>query len=119
MILACMVALVIDADTFDADCFGERYRIRVANIDSAETRGACLAERRLAAVARSVADLRLRGREVIVRPLYDDRYGRTIARVHIGGVDYGADMVSAGLAEPWPWADDGSHALAPRPEWCE
>jgi len=100
---------VVDGDTVVID--GEK--IRIYNIDAPELRHAgCDAERRLAEVAkRRLDDLLSRGKVGILRGdggRMTDRYGRTLARLTVGGRDVGEILVEEELARPWqgkrrPW----------------
>ncbi len=99
---------VTDGDTIRIA--GER--IRIENIDTPELGdGAeCLAERRLADMAHSAAAAMFaEGGEVRVARSGEDQYGRTLARVSVGGRDFGRAMISAGYAEPW---------TGRRVDWC-
>lgn len=114
--LLCALLSVTDGDTFRADCGNGSEPIRIADIDAPEMGGDCEAERAGAVAARDALTALLAGRLVEVRPLYPDRYARTVAQVSVGGSDVGAMLIEAGLAKPWP--HDMGRALAPRPEWC-
>jgi endonuclease YncB( thermonuclease family) len=101
---------VVDGDTIVANASGER--IRIANIDAAETgKGArCEAERRHGEQAsNSARRLIARAREVRTIPTGElDRYGRTLARVRVDGRDLGQILIDQGLARAWngrrePW----------------
>ena len=111
MILACALIAVIDGDTLDAAC-PHRLRIRLANIDAPEAR-ACPLE---AASAKRALFWLAQG-NLAVFPLYQDRYGRTVAHVSTASRDLGAALVATGHARPWPH-DNRGRALAPRPEEC-
>lgn len=95
---------VHDGDTFWLA--GEKFRL--AAIDAPEMNGKCPAERTLALRSRDrLAALLSRG-GLDVRREGHDRYGRTLARVQIDGIDVGATLVSERLARPWyghrePW----------------
>ena len=98
---------VTDGDTFRIGA----ERIRVENIDTPELGdGAeCLAERRLADLARRHAGVLLSAGEIRVERTGADRYGRTLARVSVDGQDFGRAMIGAGLAERW---------TGRRIDWC-
>lgn len=107
---------VIDGDTLEISASGER--IRLANIDAAETgaRAACAAERRHGEAAAREARRLVRGAASIAvrRTGRTDSYGRTIAYIVIDGRDLGVTLMERGLARPWrdrrqPWcAADGA-----------
>ena len=101
--------IIIDGDTVDID--GER--IRIANIDTPEIGGAkCPAERQLGLQAKQRTAELMQGRPIrILRGDHGrdvDRYGRTLARIEIGGKDLGEVLIGEGLARKWagkrrPW----------------
>ncbi|MGT2513435.1 thermonuclease family protein [Sphingomonas panni] len=97
--LACLL-VVVDGDTLR--CGGER--IRLMGIDAPEMPGHCRRGRRcvegdpyaskaaLAAMLKGKATIERRGR---------DRYGRTLARVRVNGVDLSAAQMRAGMASTY------------------
>jgi endonuclease YncB( thermonuclease family) len=97
----------VDGDTID--CAGQR--VRLVNVDTPELRGACAAESALARRARAFVAERLAAGPVEIVPdprRPRDRYGRTLARVAVGGADLGEALIAAGLARRWdgrrrPW----------------
>ena len=103
----------IDGDTVEAD----GQRIRIANIDSPETRTAkCDAERRLGLVAkRRLAEL-LGGGDILLTPgdpqdgRVTDMHGRVLATLSVAGRDVGEILIEEGLARPW---------AGRREPWCE
>ncbi len=99
---------VIDGDTFDLGA----TRIRIADIDTPEVRGACRYEIELA--ARATARMRglLGEGDFELHPLADgrdeDRYGRKLRIVTRDGRSLGDILVAEGLARTWtgrrePW----------------
>lgn len=109
--LTCTLISVTDGDTLRAAC-PEPVRIRIADIDAPE-RDTCPGP-----AARATAALRrLATGPLTVTPLYQDRYGRTVATVEAQGVDLGEAMLATGLANAWPHSKTG-RALAPRPRGC-
>lgn len=97
---------VIDGDTLAF----EGATVRIENIDAPEMppRSRCRAEADLA--MRATAELRAFVRTGVVgfAPSGMDRYGRTLALVHVGKKDVGEHMVARRLARPWrgrrePW----------------
>lgn len=100
---------VLDGDTFRLPA-GET--IRISNIDAPESgaRAKCDAERFLAIHARAgLMRLLGRGEPEITREPRKDRYGRTLARVRVSGLDVGQAMVTQALAVPW---------AGKRHQWC-
>lgn len=99
----------IDGDTLNVEATGER--IRVLGIDAPELHPArCAEERRLGEAAKhALQELVDRG-PVTLERLARDRYGRTLARVLIGGHDVAPWMVQHGLARPYRGG--------PRRPWC-
>lgn len=91
---------VYDGDTFTLD--GER--IRIAAIDTPErSTPQCDAEKRLARLARSrLAQLLGDGSAIALeRHPSPDRYGRTLARVTVNGLDVSTVLIREGLAVHW------------------
>lgn len=83
-------------------------KIRIADIDTPELNGRCVAERRKARQARDRLVVLLNARPGIKpRRTGRDRYGRTLAR--FDGI--GEQLIREGLATRWPqrrnWCQDG------------
>jgi micrococcal nuclease len=100
----------IDGDTIACG----KIHVRIVNVDTPELgAGArCPAEAALAERARRFTAEQIVGTHVEIRPDARrpyDRYGRTLARVIVDGVDLGEALVAAGLAREW----DGK-----RRPWC-
>lgn len=100
----------IDGDTIACG----KIHVRIVNVDTPELgAGArCPAEAALAERARRFTAEQLAGTKVEIRPdprRPHDRYGRTLARVVVDGIDLGEALVAAGLAREW----DGK-----RRTWC-
>jgi endonuclease YncB( thermonuclease family) len=109
--LICTLLSVTDGDTLRAAC-PEPTRIRIADIDAPE-RDACPGPAALATAALQA----LATGPLTVTPLYEDRYGRTVATVEAQRRDLGEAMLATGLAKAWPHSKTG-RALAPRPRGC-
>lgn len=99
---------VIDGDTFVLD----RVRIRIADIDTPEVNGRCPHETALAARATARTRQLLAPRTFELHPLPsgrdEDRYGRKLRIVTVGGQSVGDVLVAEGLARTWsgrrePW----------------
>ncbi len=96
---------VVDGDTVVT----ASERIRIANIDAPETRGAaCEAEARLGRLTAERLRALLSQGTPIVRREGEDRHGRTLARISVNGRDVGETLVREGLARSWdgrrrPW----------------
>jgi endonuclease YncB( thermonuclease family) len=83
---------VSDGDTFSARVDGALIRVRIASIDAPEANQDFGAQARLALVSALGA-----GRiELEIRKY--DRYGRTVARVTVDGVDVGLRLIRNGVA---------------------
>jgi endonuclease YncB( thermonuclease family) len=99
----------IDGDTITCG----KIHIRIVNVDTPElgAHARCPAEAELAERARRFTAEQLAGSKVEIRPdpkRPHDRYGRTLARVTVDGIDLGEALVAAGLAREWdgrrrPW----------------
>lgn len=90
-------ARVIDGDSL---AIGD-VEIRLFGIDAPEFAQSCERAGRIWPCGREAAEaLRAAaaGREVTCRPRDRDRYGRTVAVCHAGGLDLGAAMIKGGLA---------------------
>ncbi|WP_210211002.1 thermonuclease family protein [Rhodomicrobium lacus] len=99
---------VIDGDTLRYD--GVTYRL--IGIDAPEIRRArCDAERTLAMLAKArLAQLVADPSATIETHKRREKYGRTLARLRVRGVDVGATLAAEGLALPY----DGRT----KPDWC-
>jgi micrococcal nuclease len=88
------VTRVADGDTLDVVPAGERraIRVRVFGIDAPE-RG-----EPFSAQARNRARVLVFDKQVRVTGVSVDRYGRLVARVRVGEIDLGLDLLSNGLA---------------------
>lgn len=109
------VRSVIDGDTVSVILAGQRVLVRIAGIDSPElSRAKCARERQLGEAARRAAsELLPVGAVVDVIPTgARDRYNRLIARIEIGGVDFGKAMLGKGLAV-------GYQGRGARQDWCK
>lgn len=97
---------VIDGDTVAI----AEERVRILGVDAPEMRGQCDAERRLARLARNAVRAWLDGAAEIriEREERPDRYGRTLARIYIDGVNLSERLIRSTLAREWtgrrePW----------------
>ncbi|PWK56562.1 thermonuclease family protein [Silicimonas algicola] len=102
------VTCVVDGDTFWLN--GEK--IRVQGYDTPETTTNICGGQREVELGRTAADRLmqlLNQGNVSMRRTGKDRYGRTLAIVHVDGRDVGAILMAEGLARRWP---DG------REFWC-
>ncbi|WJS05506.1 thermonuclease family protein [Roseibium aggregatum] len=97
-----------DGDSFLVGMQSGSERIRVQNIDAPEIDGQCIEEIQRANWAKNrLADIMNESRVEIVRS-GKDKYGRTLARVSVNGVDAGGTLIAEGLARVWtgrrqPW----------------
>lgn len=109
------VLRVVDGDTIAVSLAGIDTRVRVAHIDTPERGGhaRCDRERQLAEMATQAAiELLPIGTVVeLIRAPGHDKYGRVLAAIRIGAVDYGTEMLRRGLARPY----EGRGA---KPDWC-
>lgn len=86
------VVHIADGDTLTVLVDQRQVKVRLAEIDAPESRQD-YGQRAKQALGNLVF-----GKVVLVDDEGKDRYGRTIGRVHLGGVDVNADMVGAGYA---------------------
>jgi micrococcal nuclease len=102
---------VVDGDTIRDNATKTIYRLQ--NIDCPETdeRAKCDPERKQGERAKFEALRLLKGaKTIIVRPTGKiDPYGRSIAAVHVDGLDFGQLMIDRGFARPWRGV---------REDWC-
>lgn len=118
---------VIDGDTIVVD----REHIRLVGMDAPETRNArCEAERRLGylAKARLAALLSAACGELARAPATclaldrqsrKDRYGRSLARLSVGGRDVAATLIAEGVADSYICTGAGAATHCPRRrDWC-
>ena len=108
----CRVIRVVDGDTLQLDCGQGARRVRLLGFDTPEIRHPrCAAE----AVAGRMAGAMLTGLVASapvtgVQVTGQDRYGRDLASLAIGGQDVALFMLGTGLALPYQ-----GHA---HPDWC-
>ncbi|MEN0652417.1 MULTISPECIES: thermonuclease family protein [Hyphobacterium] len=107
LILLAQDVRIIDGDTVEIDA----EIIRLENIDTPERggRAECDAERMLAETATRQLTQILAIGEVTIERSGEDRYGRTLARVFVDGLDAGELLVERGVAVRW----EGR-----RHDWC-
>ncbi len=86
------VVSITDGDTLTVLRGQEQVKVRLYGIDAPERRQAC-GDRALQTM-RELAH----GRVVEVHEIGHDRYGRTVARIEVQGVDVGAEMIRRGMA---------------------
>lgn len=104
------VGYVFDADTFR---LGTGTRIRIAAIDSAETRSDRAKCAREMAIGKAQTDrvrALLDGRRVGYQVVGRNR-DRLVAKVWLGRRDLGKLLIEIGAARPWPRGK-------PKPDWC-
>lgn len=97
-----------DGDTFRLGMTPQAESIRIMNIDTAEIEGKCPYEISMALQAKARLGELLEGQKVEIVRDSQDRYGRTLAVLRIGGRDVGDQLVAEGLARTWsgrrePW----------------
>ncbi|MFM7886736.1 MAG: thermonuclease family protein, partial [Pseudanabaena sp.] len=99
----CETTRVSDGDTIAVDCDGEKLKLRFCGIDAPESK------QPLGKESKDLMSKLVEGKQVYVRPIELDRYGRTVAEVEVKSDrkvnqrDYevlfvNAEMVKAGLA---------------------
>lgn len=99
----CETTKVFDGDTIAVDCDGEKLKLRFCGIDAPEL-SQPLGDESKALMVKLVG-----GKQVVIRPIERDRYGRTIAEVLVksdrrgSNGEYeilfvGGEMVGAGMA---------------------
>ena len=102
MLLAALATVVIASCYYGDTCItttGER--VRLACINTPELHGN-RAENELAEAARDHLRGLVVGKEVGIRRITEDRYGRTVAELSIGTTNVQQEMVATGHAEILP-----------------
>lgn len=89
---------VIDGDTFDVGT----TRVRLFGIDAPEGDQPCTDAQGIVLACGSFVTTQVRdayrGKQATCRQVDTDRYGRSVARCVVGGVDVGQNLVASGLA---------------------
>lgn len=110
---------ILDGDTFDVEWFGGVARVRVVGIDTFETtKNKKLAEQAaqwklsvdralaLGKQAKGLAEMRLLGQTVTIKfpkgRIERESFGRLLAYVYLGKVDFGKYLLEEGLAYARP-----------------
>lgn len=88
---------IVDGDTI----WVRGEKIRLEGFNAPEMNGSCDRERRMAIQARDELRRALNGREFMIERNGQDRYGRTLATIRVGGRDVGDGLISKGLAHEW------------------
>ena len=82
--------------------FGEKIRVRVADIDTPEIRGKCTSEKAQAIEARDRArSLMKNALRIDLRNVERGNFFRIVADVMVDGVSLGEQLITAGLARPY------------------
>lgn len=101
VLLACTL-IAIDGDTLRCG----RERIRLLGIDAPELPGHCRRGRRCVkgdpVASRAALAAAIAGRPATIERRGRDRYGRTLARVRINGIDLSDHQVRVGAAKRVP-----------------
>ena len=111
------VVRVIDGDTIEVRAqvwLGQfvETRVRLADIDAPELRGACAGETALARRALAhLADLLAAGAVTLRDIRYGTFAGRVVARVETTAGDVAEILLADGVARPYA-------GRGPRPDWC-
>ena len=94
----CQTTKVSDGDTIAVDCDGEKLKLRFCGIDAPESK------QPLGVESKTLLSKLVEGKQVIVRPMEQDRYDRTVAEVSVkvGNDEYAhnvnIEMVKSGMA---------------------
>jgi endonuclease YncB( thermonuclease family) len=104
---------IIDGDTIRMD----GITIRIMELDTPETfKSRCENELVLGLAAKEHLRSLLDSGTVTYEATGSDRYGRTLAKVHVGGVNVGQQMIRDGVALPYEPGKDAK--LARLRHWC-
>lgn len=91
------VNCVVDGDTI----WVRGEKIRLESFNAPEMNGSCERERRMAIRARDELRRSLDGRSFTIERNGQDRYGRTLATIRVGGRDVADGLIGKGLAHKW------------------
>jgi endonuclease YncB( thermonuclease family) len=115
-----VVVKVYDGDTItvatkllDSGCFSRpailyRFRVRLRGIDTPEIKGSSDTEKTKAIAARDALSAQIMGKEVDLRNLGNEKYGRILADVYFNGVHMNQWMLDQGYAQAY---DGGTKPL--------
>lgn len=107
----CTVTL---SDPFLPAVFGTHIPVRLEGIDAPELRGRCLAERILAADARTFLRRKIsHATRIDLHSPRRDKYFRLLARIVADGEDLSESLVTAALARPYQGGTKQSWCAAP------
>ena len=108
----CQVSKVTDGDTLHMTCDGQRHKVRLLGYDTPEIYSPkCQAEKTMGLRATRVMEgLVASGPVTDVTFKGQDRYGRDLAWVEIGGRDVTTQMLASGLAVVY--------VPRQKPDWC-
>ena len=100
------VVRVIDGDTLIVQVglwFGQSVieHIRIAGIDAPEMKGRCPSETAAARTAGQYLATLIGAGPLELRDVRHEKYGRTLARVFVNGLDVAKEMLGAGHARPY------------------
>jgi endonuclease YncB( thermonuclease family) len=105
----CQTTKVSDGDTINVDCDGEKLKLRFCGIDAPEISHGKNAAQPFGEESKALMMKLTNDKQVIVRPIERDKYGRTVAEVEVKGdrklsngeyevLFVNAEMVKAGMA---------------------
>lgn len=100
MICTSTPVYIVDGDTIKIGS----ERIRLQGFDAPEMDGSNCGNReaRAALVASLELSRHLQSGKVSIKRTGYDRYGRTLANIHLGDIDVGQIMINTGHARQWP-----------------
>ena len=78
-----------------------RFRVRLRGIDTPEIKGGSSDEKALAVIARDALSAQILGKEVELRNLGTEKYGRILADVYLNHVHMNQWMLDQGYANPY------------------
>ena len=108
----CRLGYVYDGDTVEMICGDESRTVRVQGFDTPETKNpVCTAEAALGARATERLRALVKAGPVTLKSVGEDKYGRILARMTVGGEDVGDVLIREGLAVRY---DGGT-----RVDWCD
>ncbi len=113
------VISVYDGDTFtieQKDIADKNYRVRIRGIDTAEYgwRAECIEETSLSIKAKEFTSTSILNKEVTLKNIGTDKYGRLLADVYVDtNINVASELLKKGLAQPYNPPQQN------KPKWCK
>jgi micrococcal nuclease len=101
------VIYIVDGDTVDVSVdlgfnITHKVRLRLADIDAYELRDKDEEKRAVGVAGRRRLVELLQDKDVVIESRKTDKYGRYLANIYLGSVNINQQLISEGLAVPYP-----------------